>query len=166
MRCIFWLLAICFWLLGSVCFLNCCGYSTQALLAPHLKTIAIALVENQTIRPGLGDVLTEQLINDFTKDRHLRVTSIENADIVLECRITSYNKTPQSYDANQNVYAYSITIDANGKAEDKVKSETIWEEGVSTWITYDPNSESEEKGIEKALAKLSSEIVRKTITSW
>jgi len=160
-------LRIIYCLSGSVlCFLSGCGYSTSALIAPHLKTIAIPLVENQTIRPGLGEALTEQLINDFTRDRHLRVTNNENANVILECRITNYNKAPQSYDAQQNVYAYQITIEANGKCEDKVKSETIWEESVSAWITYDPNSESEETGINKALAKLSSEIVRKTITSW
>jgi hypothetical protein len=146
--------------------LNCCGYSTSALIAPHLKTIAIPLVENQTIRPGLGEALTEQLINDFNKDRHLRVTNIENANVVLEFRVTGYNKTPQSYDAEQNVYAYQIMIDGSGKCEDKVKSEIIWEEPVSAWITFDPNSETEDKGIEKAIEKLSLEILRKTLTSW
>lgn len=149
-----------------LCFFNCCGYSSNVLVAPHLKTIAIPLVENQTIRPGLGEALTDKLIIDFNKDRHLRVTNIENANVVLECLITGYNKIPQSYDAAQNVYAYQITIDASGKCEDKVKSEIIWEGGVSTWVTYDPNSETEEKGIEKAIAKLSSEILRKTLTSW
>lgn len=143
-----------------------CGYSTSALIAPHLKTIAIPVVENQTLRPGLGEVLTDSLISAFTKDRHLRVTNIENANAVLECRITSYNKAPHAYDAQQNVYAYQITIDALCKCEDKVKSEIIWEEPVSAWITYDPNSEDEEKGIERAIAKLASEIVRRTITSW
>ncbi|MDH5187085.1 MAG: LptE family protein [bacterium] len=156
-----------YWLLFTIFFLlNCCGYSTQALIAPHLKTIAIPLVENQTIRPGLEEALTEKLTEDFNKDRHLRITSIENADVVLECQITGYNKIPQSYDADQNVYAYRITIDATGRCEDRVTSDIIWEGPVSAWITYDPNAESEETGIEKALAKLSLEIVRKTITSW
>lgn len=149
-----------------LCLINGCGYSTNVLLAPHLKTIGIPFVENQTIRPGLGEALTDLLISAFSNDRHLRVTNIENANVILECRITGYNKTPQSYDAQQNIYAYQITIDANCKCEDKVKSETIWEDVVSTWVTYDPNSESEEQGIEKALAKLATEIVRKTITSW
>ena len=149
-----------------LCFFNCCGYSTNVLIAPHLKTIAIPLVENQTIRPGLGEALTDSLISAFTKDRHLRVTNIENANVVLTCQITSYNKAPQSYDASQNVYAYQITLDASGKCEDKVKSETIWEETVSAWITYNPNTETEEQGINQAIAKLSSEILRRTLTSW
>ncbi|MEO0093500.1 MAG: LptE family protein [candidate division WOR-3 bacterium] len=163
-----------FWSFGIISclilfFLGCCGYSTQALLAPHLKTIAIPLVENQTIRPGLGEALTDSLVSAFTKDRHLRVTNLENANVVLECRITGYNRTPQAYDAQQNVYAYQITIDAFCKCEDRVKSETIWEESVSAWITYNPNDPkngTEEKGIERAIAKLASEIVRRTITSW
>ena len=148
------------------CFLNCCGYSTNVLIAPHLKTIAIPLVENQTIRPGLGEALTDSLISTFNRDRHLRLTSIENAHVVLECRINNFSKTPQSYDAQQNVFAYQVTIDASGKCEDKVKSEIIWEEPVSVWVTYDPNTETEDKGIEKAIAKLASEILRKTLTSW
>jgi Lipopolysaccharide-assembly len=145
---------------------NCCGYSTNVLIAPHLKTIAIPLVGNQTIRPGLGEALTDSLISAFTKDRHLRVTNIENADVVLTCQITSYDKAPQSYDAAQNVYAYQITINASCQCEDKVKSETIWEEGVSAWITYDPNAVTEDKGVDQAIAKLSTEILRRTLTSW
>lgn len=159
-RIIFYLQVVIFFLV------NCCGYSTSALIAPHLKTIAIPLVENQTIRPGLGEALTDQLIKDFNKDRHLRVTNIENADVLLECLITNYNRLPQSYDADQNVYAYQITLDASSKCEDKVKSEIIWEGPVSVWISYDPNSETEDKGIEKAVVKLSLEILRKTLTSW
>uniref|UniRef100_A0A7C6EBY9 LptE family protein n=1 Tax=candidate division WOR-3 bacterium TaxID=2052148 RepID=A0A7C6EBY9_UNCW3 len=160
------LFVYCLGLYFSLFALSGCGYSTNALIAPHLKTIAIPLVENQTMRPGLGEALTDSLISAFTRDRHLRVTNIENAHLVLECRITGYNRTPQAYDEKQNVYAYQVTIDANCKAEDKVKSEIVWEEPVSAWITYDPKQESEEKGIEKVIAKLASEIVRRTITSW
>ena len=147
-------------------FFNCCGYSTNVLIAPHLKTIAIPLVGNQTIRPGLGEALTDSLISAFNKDRHLRVTNIDNANVVLTCQITSYDKAPQSYDASQNVFAYQITINASCQCEDKVKSETIWEEAVSAWITYDPNKETEDQGIDQAIAKLSTEILRRTLTSW
>lgn len=146
--------------------LACCGYTTRTLLPPHLKTIAIPVVENQTIRPGLGELLTEKLIEDFTKDRNLRVTSIEKANIVLECKISNFEKTPQAYDVSQEVYAYRIVIDVSGRCEDRVLGEVIWEEKISTFATYDPDKEPEDEGIKRALEKISLEVLRKTLIAW
>jgi hypothetical protein len=149
-----------------VAFFNCCGYSARSLLPSYLKTIAIPLVTNQTIRPQLGEQLTDRLITDFNQDGHLRVVSGTEGNLVLECRITNYTKIPPAYNADQKVYAWRITIDAQVKCEDMVRYQTLWENPVSGWVTYDPNTQSEDDGIKEAIGKLSDEIIRKTITAW
>jgi len=151
---------------GLITILHCCGYSARSLLPSYLKTIAIPLVTNQTIRPRLGEELTEQLIRKFNQDGHLRVTSGAQGDLVLECRITNFTKIPPAYDATQRVYAWRITIDARVKCQDLVHYETLWEGPVNGWVTYDPNTQTEDDGIAGALEKLSDEIIRKTITAW
>lgn len=147
---------------------GCCGYSTRLGLPSQFKTIAIPVVGNQTIRPGLGDMLTNQLMDDFTKDRNLRIATIEKADIVLECKITNYERSPQSYTANQVVLTYKILLDASVKASDKTKPDTeaLWDGKISAWITYDAQNETEDQGIDKAIEKLSQEILRKVLTAW
>ncbi len=146
--------------------LFCCGYSARSLLPSYLKTVAIPLVANQTIRPRLGEQLTEQLIQKFNQDGHLRVTSGTQGDLVMECRITNFTKIPPAYDATQRVYAWRITIDAQVKCQDLVRYETLWEGPVNGWVTYDPNTQTEDDGITGAIEKLSDEIIRKTITAW
>lgn len=146
--------------------LNCCGYSTRSLLPSYLRTIAIPLATNQTIRPQLGEQLTDLLIRSFNQDGHLRVVSGDQGNLVLECQITNYSKIPPAYTANQQVLAWRITIDAHVKCADLVKYQTLWEGSAQGWVTYDPNTQSEDDGIKGAMQKLSEEIVRKTITAW
>ena len=149
-----------------VIIIACCGYSTRSILPSHLKSIAIPVVGNETIKPGLGELLTEQLSEDFTKDRNLKITTLDRANLVLECKITNYEKSPQSYTANQDVIAWKITLAAEINAEDKSKSESLTKGNISTWITYDTKTETEEQGIGKAIEKLSQEILKNVLTTW
>lgn len=147
---------------------GCCGYSTRPMLPSQYKSIAIPIVENQTMKPGLGDFLTSQLTDDFTKDRSLKITQIDRADLVLECRIMNYDRSPLSYNANQQVQTYKTTLTASVKVTDKSKQEAepLYIGEVSTWIISDAQSENEEIGINHAIKKLSQEIIRKVLTTW
>ncbi|MBS4015384.1 MAG: LptE family protein [Candidatus Latescibacteria bacterium] len=154
------------WIL--ILLIGCCGYSTRSTLPSQYKSIAIPVVDNQTVKPNLGDMLTDQLLNDFTKDRNLSIAPIDRADIVLECRITNYERSPQSYTANQEVITYRTTLNVFVKALDKTKPDTepLHDGEISAWITYDAQSETEEIGIARAIEKVSIEILRKLLTTW
>ncbi|MEO0074579.1 MAG: LptE family protein [candidate division WOR-3 bacterium] len=151
-----------------VLFLSCCGYSTRSTLPPQYKSIAIPLVGNQTVKPNLGELLTNQLIDDFTNDRTLVIVPNERANLILECRIINYERSPQSYTANQEVINYRITMSAFIDIIDKTKfsDESLYRGEVSSWITYDVSQESEDDGINKVIKKLSLEILRKVLTAW
>ncbi|MEO0083706.1 MAG: LptE family protein [candidate division WOR-3 bacterium] len=155
-------------LIFSITFIiSCCGYSTKILLPSNIKTIAIPVVNNLTIKPGLAELLTEQLITDFTKDRTLQIAQLDKADLILECKITNYEKTPQSYTADQEVTEWKITLTAEIMVENKTSAEPeiLIKENVSVWIIYDASKE-EDEGIQQAISKLSQEIIRKVTTSW
>jgi len=146
--------------------LNCCGYSTRSLLPPHLRTVAIAAVENSTTQPGLAELLNDALSSAFHQDRNLRVTNVENADLVVTVTITGYTRTAAAYDARQNISLYELTVAARVEAEDQVRDETFFSGTVSGRVTYDPNSVTEEAATPKAIAKLAAEIVRQVVTAW
>lgn len=149
-----------------ILFLSCCGYSTRTIIPAHLKSVAIPVVVNETMKPGLGELLTDQLITDFNRDRSLRVTSLDKAHLIINCKITNYDRSPQSYTSAQEVLIWKITLSAYVEAEDKVEETFLYQGNISTFVTYDNQSESEDTGIDRAVKKLSQEILRKVLTTW
>lgn len=146
--------------------LSCCGYTTRSILPSNYKSIAIPVATNETIKPGLAEALTDSLIVAFTHDRTLKLENIDRADLILDCAIKNYERSPQSYTANQEVIAWKIVLEVLAKTTERVNSEQIWQGNVSISITYDDKTETEDQGIDKAIKKLSQEIVRKVLTSW
>jgi hypothetical protein len=145
--------------------LACCGYSVKALLPPHLRTIAILPVENQTVKPNLETELSQRLVDDFRHDGSLRQTDPEHADVVLRCAISGYDKTPQAYTSGQTVNTWVVTVTAHCECQDQVKSVRLWSGRVSMTATLDATG-AESAGIDEALSKLSAEIVRRTLIAW
>lgn len=145
---------------------GCCGYSTRSLLPPHIRTVAVLPAENSTTQPGLGDELTDALIAAFKRDRSLRVTTLESADLVLTLNVSGYSRNASAYDEEQAVSAYEISVTAQVDAEDQVRGESFFSSAVSARLTYNPEGKTEEAAATEALAKLADEIVRRVITAW
>jgi ABC-type uncharacterized transport system auxiliary subunit len=145
---------------------SCCGYSFRAVLPPHLKTLAIAPIENQTIKPNLDVLLSNQLVSDFQKDGTLKITTPDKADLTLHCQISSYDKTAQAYTGAQEVSAWQITLGAKLTVNDNVKVNKMFDGPVSVQITYDPTKETEDQGVGDAITSLSAEVLRRTLISW
>jgi len=145
--------------------LACCGYSVRALLPPHLKTIVVLPVENQTMKPSLEVQLTSQLVDGFRRDGSLRISDLEHANVSLRCQITGYDKVAQAYTSGQTVNAWVVSLTARCECQDQVKSAKLWEGAVSTSVTIDA-TKTEEAGIDEALQKLTAEIVRRTLIAW
>jgi hypothetical protein len=155
------------WFLLFTLILGCCGYSTRlSLLRSNIKKLAIPLAENKTLKTGLEEILTNTLIETYRRDKRLEIASLEDADIIIHCQLTNYNKTPFSYDAAQNISVWKVTIDCTVQCEEKTKGSNLWEDNFSTFGTYDPNSETEEKAINQAMEKLSQDILNKTFSQW
>lgn len=146
--------------------LGCCGYSVRALLPPNLKTVSVQPVENQTSRPGLDVQLTDLLVRGFTRDGSLRIADLERADIVLTCKVSGFEKLPQTYDASQAIATWRLTLQAQVNAQDRVKAQPLWTGSVPMTVNYDAVTETEEQGITRALDKLSAEIIRRTLIAW
>ncbi len=143
-----------------------CGYSTRSLLPPHLKTVAITAVENSTTQPGLTEELSLVLPRVFNSDRNLRITTLEAADLAVSVTLKSYSRTAASYDAEQTISTYEISIAAQIDVEDQVRNESFFSGIVTSRISYQPENKSEEDAISEAIEKLAREITRQIITAW
>jgi hypothetical protein len=144
----------------------CCGYSTRSLLPSHLRSAAIVPADNATVQPGLGEALTDSLTAAFNADRNLRVTNVENADLVVSTKVETYSRSAASYTGEQAVSAYELSLGARVQARDQVRDEDFYSGSVSVRVTYDPNVKTEEQAAQEAIKKLAAEIVRQVLTAW
>jgi hypothetical protein len=146
--------------------LSCCGYSARSLLPPHLNTVALVPTENTTQQPGLDDELDDILADAFNEDRNLRVASLDDADLVITVVVNSYSRAAAVYDDEQTITTYETRVSARVEAEDRVKETRFYEGTASGFITYSPDTRTEEEAATTALEELATEIVRLIITKW
>jgi len=141
-----------------------CTYSFQGFTTSGIRSIAIPLFENKTIKPGIEEVITQKIEDAFIEDNRLKVVSEKDAGSILLGKITSYDRVPFSYDENENVKDYKIEISLSIIYKNN-KGEMLWEKQLKEWITY-PVSETEEDGIEDVASKATEDILRGTLEGW
>ena len=62
-----------------------CGYSFSGSSLPsHIKSVAIPVLENQSLDYQVADEVTQALVDRFISDNRLKITPISQADAVLE----------------------------------------------------------------------------------
>jgi hypothetical protein len=131
------------------------------------ESIAVPLFENHTSEYGIRELLTEGVIDGFIKDGTLPVVNEKRADAVLRGVVTAYRRDPYTYDAGERVKEYRVTISVSARLEDPARRNVIWEdELLEQWGIFSADGESEETGRERAVAKLSEDIVNRTVKGW
>lgn len=150
-------------------FLSGCGFYTFSGNVPgHLESIAIPAVENRTAEFGLVEELTDAIIESFTQDNTLKIRKLQNADCVLYCTLLRLDDKPFSFQANETVDEYKVTLTLKVKFEDRVKGKTVWEETLTQFGVYPfgEGASAREDGIAEAIEKLAEEILNKTVSGW
>lgn len=160
--------------LGLAAILSGCGYGFSSSVLPgHIKTVAIPLMENRSARGGLDAALADSLVEAFIRNHTLSVVPEKNADSALEGAILEYRREPFSVDANENVQEYKVEIFVAAHFVDLRNNKVLWEEErISQWATYNfievggRPAETENDGIGRALAKLTADILNRTVEGW
>ena len=91
-------------------FVGCIYYSMAGSIPPHIKSIAIPLVENQTAEFGMSEAVTDNMVNEFTEENILRLVSEDQADSILRGKIVSVKDAPYTYTKQEAVTEYRFTI--------------------------------------------------------
>lgn len=153
---------------------GCGAYSfSSSLLPKHIQTVGIPLMENRTGRGGLSTALADSLVEAFIDNNLLKVANERSADAVVEGIILSYRREPFTYDAGENVQTYRIEIVLEARFVDVRKNTVMWEEReLSQWDTYNfvevggQPAENEGIGIGRVLAKLTEDILNRSVEGW
>ena len=103
---------------------NCIFYSMAGSIPPHIKSISIPMVENQTVEFGISEAVTDNLVNQFLETNILRLDEENSADSILKGKIIRVKDAPYTYTKEESVteYRFTITIDLEwfDAIEDKV----------------------------------------------
>jgi len=148
-----------------------CAYSfTGASVAPHLKNVAIPLVDDQSGfgEPGLREKLTEELVHLFIADNSLEVADRGNADSMLEGAILSISDAPAVVTQGEQVTRRRITVNARFAFQDMKFRKKMWEKIFSQWGDYDSGGglSQRQAGLQEALKKISEDVLLETVSGW
>ena len=56
-------------------------------IPPHINSISIPMVENQTVEFGISEAVTDNLVNQFLETNILQIDEENNADSILKGKI-------------------------------------------------------------------------------
>ncbi len=97
---------------GTLILAGCGFYSLAGSIPPHIKTVAIPMVENQTAEFGIVESVTQYLQNRFVEENILRLVDEDQADSILRGTITRVDDKAATFTGNEVVteYEYSLTL--------------------------------------------------------
>nr|BCX00973.1 MAG: hypothetical protein KatS3mg041_1019 [Bacteroidota bacterium] len=161
------LCAGCLGLLGA-----CAYYSfTGASIPAHIRSVAISPFEIQAAGalPGLEQGLQEELVRRFSTQGGLRLLGPEEADAVLEGRLTAYGNQPVAIGAGERAALNRVTITVWVRFYDRVREEVRFEGVLSAYGDYDPARdplEGERNALRTAIARLGEELFNRIFSAW
>ncbi len=133
----------------------------------HLNTVYVPTFENETREFSLTQQVTERVLNKFLNESRLRIAADEeDADLVVRGTIVDYQEEALSYDprsgANPDVFTRRVLISVDIELDDRVRGEPLWENpSLVQWGEFNEEAgETRETGIERAVVKISEEILR------
>ncbi len=147
-----------------------CSYSVYTTGYPHLKTVLIFPVENQTSNYNLRDMVFNSLVNAYESDGRLKLVGL-SPDCQIECTIMDYSNKIATY-SGSSVDEYEVRILFNVVFTDLKKNQVLWENNSlmlsERYSLSDENSQfaSEEEAQEEITNKLFDTIMKNTLEEW
>ena len=171
-------------------FSGCIYYSMAGSIPPHIKSISIPMVENQTVEFGISEAVTDNLVNQFLENNIFRLDKENSADSILKGKIISVKDAPYTYTKEESVTEYRLTITIDLEWFDVINDKVIIKKqysgfgayGLSGDISSDQidndgdglvDSEDEDEygdprefATKVAVKKIAQDILNEIMTSW
>ena len=127
--------------------LSCGFYSLSGSLPPHIKTIIIPLVENETAEFGIAEDITDGIQSRFNDEGILKVID-DNADSILRGTVKKISDDPYTYNKNESVSEYRYKIDVNIEWYDIKNEKVLLKGNYSGWGAYGLSGDIATDGID------------------
>ena len=144
-----------------------CSYSFKGSLPPHLKSVSIPSIVNQTAEFGVAEELTDLVLARFLRDGLLKLTDEAAADSRLSLTFTDIREAPFAYGSDERTTQVRLTIRLKAEFWDKVEDRSLWSREFSEWGTFDPNgTPTRSDAIAEAAGRLVEDINQQLVADW
>lgn len=150
---------------------GCAWYSfTGASIPEHLNTVAIPLVEDNTVSTvtGLDDEMTRLLVDRFVRQTRLNLETDEQAaDALLRVVINRYTNQPTSVSGQEQATRNRVTVAVQVTYVDQTTGADLVSRSFSAFEEYDPFDPSqEETAAFAALEKIADDVFTAATSNW
>jgi outer membrane lipopolysaccharide assembly protein LptE/RlpB len=117
--------------LGLLAALGACGYHLARPgnnLPAEIRRVAIPVMKNETMEPGLEALITDELRRRFAESGWVQLSDAENADAVLVGTIRRFTTTPISFSDSDYAVEYRAQIRLAIRLVDR-QGARLWEDG-------------------------------------
>jgi hypothetical protein len=124
------------WIFLSLLCIDCGYYSLAGSIPPHIRSISIPLLDNQTAEFGISEGITDNLLEKFTDENILRVVDVDNSDSILRGSIVQAEDIPYTYSKEEVVGEYRFTVAIYIEWIDVANDEVLFEKRFKGWGAY------------------------------
>ncbi len=132
----------------SIFHFSCMFYSMAGSIPPHIKSVAIPLVENQTAEFAMAETVTDNLLSKFTEENILRVTGEKTADSILKGVILKVTDGPYTFSKEEAVTVYRFTVSMEMEWVDVANDKVLLTKQYSGWGAYGLSGDISTDGID------------------
>lgn len=129
-------------------FVGCGFYSLAGSIPPHISSIAIPLVDNQTAEFGMAESVTDNLQIRFSDENILRLADEEQADSILRGTIIKVEDRVQTYTGTEVVTEYRFTVTMNIEWYDVANDVVLMQKKYTGWGAYGLSGDISNDGID------------------
>ena len=174
---------------GTVLIIAGCGiYSFRGNLPPHIRSLAVAAVVNQTSEFGVTDLASELVTDLFLKENVLRITDEGSADSNLQITVNRVTDKPETYTVGETVQEWRLDISTRVVWYDLSRNKPLFEKNFTGFGHYLPGGdigsdnvdndndgdidEEDEFGdprefaLRTAIRKISEDILNEVVSTW
>lgn len=126
---------------------SCAFYSMSGSLPPHIKTISIPLLENETAEFGIAENITDGIQKKFNDEGILEIINL-NSDSVLRGAIKKITDGPYTFNKEESVSEYRYKIDVYFEWYDNRDKKTLFKGNFSGWGAYGLSGDISSDGID------------------
>ena len=124
------------WIFLSLLCIDCGYYSLAGSIPPHIRSISIPLLDNQTAEFGISEGITDNLLEKFTDENILRVVDVDNSDSILKGSIVQAEDIPYTYSKEEVVGEYRFTVAIDIEWIDVANDKVLFEKRFKGWGAY------------------------------
>mgnify|MGYP001163515183 FL=1 len=117
-------------------------------IPPHIKSIAIPLMDNQTAEFELAENITDGILEQFNEAGILYVTNADMANSILKGTIKKVSEGPYTYSKQESISEYRYKIDVKIEWFDVQEKKNLFEKTYSAFGAYGVSGNIASDGID------------------